>query len=376
MKRLIGIFLLTILIYPVWGQKGNKCLSGDCQNGYGSVLMSSGDTLYANFNDYRPKPYIEIHYKNGDIYKGYNYNGLPNGKGNLYANNGSLFSGLWQNGKKELTGSLIYKDGTKVYATFKSDTLFGPSLLKNGCIAGDCVYGLGSYVFAGGQKYNGNFFGGLKHGKGSFEYADGRIYNGEFFLDTIQGYGTMRYSDGSYYEGIYYKGERSGYGTFSDAKSGRKLSGIWKQGVFVKSIIVKEQNECLSGDCENGKSKIKFGLYSDCPACIYVGSFKDGDKDGYGELDIPDGRQIKGFWKKNRFLYEDTVVNACNLGDCVNGFGRYDWESREMYLGFWKKDKRDFFGKNIFDTGNTYIGFWKADKKNGWGVNSLKSCSG
>jgi len=368
MKKVL-LYLFLLLSLNCYSQRKKDCISGNCENGFGILLTKQKDTIYAMFSNKIAKPYFELHYKNGDIYKGYQFNNLPNGKGVMYYSSGDKYIGIWKNGHRQLTGSLIYADSTKIYADFESDKLVSPTLLKTGCIAGDCVYGLGSYIYANGTRYNGNFFGGLKNGKGSLEYPDGSIFTGEFILDTINGYGTTRYADGSYYEGMYLKGVRSGYGNFHNAKSTEDLQGLWIRGRFKKKLIVPEENTCLSGnDCENGKVKIKYGLYSDCPMCIYEGEMENGYRKGIGVLTYPDKSTISGFWEKDKYLRADTFSNSCNLGDCVTGYGRFDWISGEMYDGFWKNDKRSFFGKNKFKTGNLYIGFWKNDKKDGWGV--------
>jgi hypothetical protein len=65
MRKLLSLFSLMILLHTnVWAQ---KCLSGDCVNGFG-----------------------KYEYKNGDVYEGYSKGGYKNGKGKMAYANGDI----------------------------------------------------------------------------------------------------------------------------------------------------------------------------------------------------------------------------------------------------------------------------------------------
>ncbi|MCK5538571.1 MAG: hypothetical protein KAI79_17230 [Bacteroidales bacterium] len=373
MKNIIIIQLLILLSLSTFSQNNGKCISGNCKDGDGKVLLKSGDTLIARFRKERPFPYGEIHYKNQNIYTGYIYKNLPNGAGQMIYSDGTIYNGFWENGKRQLYGSIQYLDGTRIYAFFDNDILTGPSSMKTGCLAGNCVEGSGSYIYADGAKYNGNFWGTLKHGKGNYEFKSGIVYMGDWVLDTIQGYGTMRYPNGDYYEGQFVKGDRSGYGKFHNSLTKQKIIGLWENGEFIESIVLPNENEYLSGNRENGAAEIKYGAYSQWPGSFYKGNLKDGKKDGFGKLVTIDGNEIYGYWQKGSFLKTDTIDNRCNLGDCIDGYGLYDWASGEYYVGFWQQDRRCYYGTNYFASGNKYSGFWKKDKKDGYGVHTYNN---
>jgi len=48
------------------------------------------------------------------------------------------------------------------------------------CIEGNCVDGQGTYIYASGDKYNGEFKESKMHGQGTFITTDGSTYAGEF----------------------------------------------------------------------------------------------------------------------------------------------------------------------------------------------------
>jgi hypothetical protein len=74
-----------------------------------------------------------------------------------------------------------------------------------------------------------------------------------------------------------------------------------------------------------------------------------------------------------KYIKKDTLADRCNSGDCVTGFGLYDWASGAYYQGFWRNDRRCFYGINRFSSGSEYRGFWQMDKKNGFGVHTFSN---
>ena len=76
---------------------------------------------------------------------------------------------------------------------------------------------------------------------------------------------------------------------------------------------------------------------------IYMGSWRDGKRDGQGTLTISDGGKYVGEWK-------DGVVN---------GQGTLTFPDGGKYVGEWKDGKRDGQGTETFSDGRKYIGEWK-----------------
>ena len=114
--------------------------------------------------------YKEIKYdfenKNDEIkrvkYIGQVLNGVPEGKGTIYWNEGSRYEGDWKNNKKEGKGILYWSSG---------------------------------------NRYEGEFKNGAYDGKGIMYYTDGDRYEGEWKKDNKEGKGIYYFNNGNRYEG-------------------------------------------------------------------------------------------------------------------------------------------------------------------------------
>ena len=75
------------------------------------------------------------------------------------------------------------------------------------CLEGDCVNGLGAYLFPDGAAYVGEYKNGQAHGHGSYKFPDGTEWLGEFKEDSMNGWGTYEYADGTTKTGLIENGE-------------------------------------------------------------------------------------------------------------------------------------------------------------------------
>lgn len=57
---------------------------------------------------------------------------------------------------------------------------------------------------------------------------------------------------------------------------------------------------------------------------------------------------------------------GCVYGDCENGWGKWEYENG-YYEGFWKNGKRDGYGRYNWNTGQVYYGFYKDNRWEGFG---------
>ena len=114
-------FLLTFFfLFLSTAVFADSCVSGDCDNGYGTYVWDSGEFK-------------------GDKYVGENKNNLADGQ-----------------------GTYTYADGEKYVGEFRNNAFEG----------------LGTYTYASGDKYVGEFKNDVRHGQGTFTYADGFIETG------------------------------------------------------------------------------------------------------------------------------------------------------------------------------------------------------
>jgi hypothetical protein len=75
----------------------------------------------------------------------------------------------------------------------------------------------------------------------------------------------------------------------------------------------------------------------------YVGSWKDGERNGQGTFSSPDGDKYVGEWKNGK----------------KNGQGTYTWKDGRKYLGEYKDGKRHGQGTQTWSDGMKYVGEWK-----------------
>ncbi|XP_045483053.1 MORN repeat-containing protein 4 homolog [Harmonia axyridis] len=103
--------------------------------------------------------------------------------GEFHFNDDSQYVGTWNSsGKPHGEGHLLFQDGTR-YSGFFENGKFN---------------GLGILVFPDGARYEGEFHRGWFHGFGTFWRADNMRYEGEFRGGQINGLGSMSFSDGTH----------------------------------------------------------------------------------------------------------------------------------------------------------------------------------
>ena len=139
MKKL----LLILLCVPLIGMgQQTGCISGDCENGYGTY----------------------VYYPSGDKYVGEFKNKNRNGQGTMDWNDGYKYVGEWQDGHR---------------------------------------HGQGIFTSPSGDKYVGEYKYNEKDGKGTYTYSNGEHYVGEWKGNKLHGQGTMTWNTGDKYVGEY-----------------------------------------------------------------------------------------------------------------------------------------------------------------------------
>jgi hypothetical protein len=183
-------FWLTVLPAAVFA---DQCLEGDCVNGKGTMLYSTGHKYVGDF-------------KNG-MREGEGFMTLPGGrtlKGRFEGNaifqgtytdpDGSVYTGSWEFRERNGRGTLKYPDGRVYEGEFRSDQRDGK----------------GTMTWPSGRRYEGDFARGRRTGKGTMTYPDGRVYTGDFVDGELTGRGVMTSPDGRRQEGGFVNGKYTG----------------------------------------------------------------------------------------------------------------------------------------------------------------------
>ncbi len=143
------------------------------------------------------------------------------------------------------------------------------------CISGNCINGVGTFVYEDNSKYAGFFVAGKPHGNGVLIGWDGSKYSGPFVKGKKQGLGKWISANGDVYTGNFANDTFEGKGRIAYA-NGDTYLGDWKSGY-------------ASGT----------GTYTFSDGHKYTGSFQMGDFSGFGRLTEVNGNYYEGAWLKN-----------------------------------------------------------------------------
>lgn len=178
MKKLqLYSLIISVVLLPVSqsaiGQ--DKCIAGDCENGYGELQCDCGY-----------------------LYKG------------------------------------EFKSGEKTFGT-----LFKEELHYTGEFNHDMPWGKGAIYFADSSSYRGAFSGASPHGYGRYYTASGKLYKGMMQNGNYEGFGIQFPDSGDlsfYYAGEFQSDIKTGYGV---QKSGDTVRfGLFKKDNFKHGIIL------------------------------------------------------------------------------------------------------------------------------------------
>ncbi len=142
MKRiLLFVFVSLFAIGCASIEKSDVCISGDCQNGQGTMTWPDGTKYIGEFK-----------------------NGKPNGQGKKEYSDGFKYVGEFKDGERNGQGTMTYPDGTKYVGQWKDWTMNGQ----------------GTMTYPDGSQYVGEFKDGERNGQGTMTYPDGTKEAGEF----------------------------------------------------------------------------------------------------------------------------------------------------------------------------------------------------
>ena len=162
---------LTILLFvgllSASGALADECIEGDCVNGTGTMVYSTGHKFTGGFKE-----------------------GMRHGKGVMLMPGKRKIVGVWQD--NEITeGTITYSDGRTYTGHWKFRERTGQ----------------GTLTWSDGRKYTGEFKNDQRHGKGTLIYPDGRKYVGDFKFGERTGQGTLYMPDGTKLVGEFKDGE-------------------------------------------------------------------------------------------------------------------------------------------------------------------------
>ncbi len=188
-------------------------------------------------------------------------------------------------------------------------------------------------------SYEGEWKNGKRDGLGTLIKKDVAIFIGEFIEDKVNGFGKLLDECGDEYIGYWKESQAHGLGIYNK-KGVISYKGKWNKD---------KQNE--------------FGIEK-WPKLEYIGEYLNGNKEGYGVLNIRDGiyegqmkdGNINGigcFIFKDKRKYEGEFVN-----NKIEGYGILTWPDGKVFVGSFKNDLEHGFGV-FYTSKKIYIGFWQ-----------------
>lgn len=259
----------------------SQCLSGDCINGKGKYDF--GWCMYeGEFKDGKMEGMGTIDYGGGEKYTGQFSAGKENGKGMYY----------YSDGRSE---NVEYVNGTKVRIPTTVD--MKPAPADTSCIEGDCVNGIGTYVFKSGNKYEGQWRNCKREGWGRVTFSNGDVYEGDFFDNEFHGKGTYYFNNGTKYEGEYVNGkEMNGYytspsGGWAEISGGQLVEKPQPQIIYSNGAQAQEKKRGNCPKCFGHGQRFKMAVY-DYTNVTYTTNYNDGNGRSWSEYKGSGTRQV------------------------------------------------------------------------------------
>ena len=189
-------------MFPVFVYGQMKCISGDCFNGQGTLIMANGGRYVGEFKEFsrNGQGTYTFHYMN-EKYVGEWKDNRKHGQGTL-TNNKFKYEGQFLYGTKHGQGTMTESNGDKYVGEFKDGK-------KNG---------QGTMTESNGDKYVGEFKDGKKNGQGTSTGPNGYKYVGEWKDGYMDGQGTSTGPNGYKYVGEWKDGKKNGQGTLIKSK--------------------------------------------------------------------------------------------------------------------------------------------------------------
>ena len=174
-------------------------------HGKGWLKLTSGDIYIGEFREGLFDGTGRYKYSNGDSYFGGWKKGVMNGRGTYTFKSGKVLDGEFVNGEPKQT--LVKKDEDRIHvqegataSVTKTDNL---SLVTKDCTTGVCHEELGVFYYSDGSKFIGEFKNGNPDGIGRCEYINGDLYEGGFKNHSPHGKGIMHFASGQKYAAIW-----------------------------------------------------------------------------------------------------------------------------------------------------------------------------
>eukprot|EP00435_Cladocopium_sp_Y103_P024266 s2598_g5.t4 len=218
--------------------------------------------------------------------------------------NGSVYEGQWVGPAREGHGVQTWPDGACYTGQWVKDGLqlliaTGDASSGGDNLLTDKAQGMGKFVHAAGDWYEGQYLDDMQHGYGVAMYMDGSKYTGNFWCDKHHGDGVEVWPDGKRFQGTYYQGIKHGQGTFRWPDGSSYIGNFEANNLSGIGTYAWADGRSYTGEWEKNTMHGK-GTFSYGDGRSYTGDFFEDVKHGHGVFSWPDGRQYDGEWKNGK----------------------------------------------------------------------------
>lgn len=240
MKKILLCAILAIFSITVQAQQ-NKCVSGDCGNGFGVCEFQNGDKYEGEFVNYHLHGFGKYTDAMGNVYTGDFKDDKFNGVGKFVRTDGTWYIGEFLNGKRHGSGTQWYSKTFKDKGKWENDRFIADAEFE------DFVVSDGYDFCASFQKIlksSANGFAAVKGAQIS-EYIKGSYY----CTEKVKELTAVEINETEGYKGTWFKGD--------------KTEGLKKLEELNKQIEKCTQSGCCSykADFKNGVD-VKYWEYS------------------------------------------------------------------------------------------------------------------
>ncbi|KAI4807482.1 hypothetical protein KUCAC02_027288 [Chaenocephalus aceratus] len=244
-------------------------------------------------------------FEGGHVYKGMFSKGFMDGPGVFTQAGGLKYEG-------EFVCNMLVGRGTLTWPDASS---------YEGEVLNAIRHGTGTYRCANnGVLYTGQWDQGKRHGKGVVYFKQGKKtswYKGDWVKNNREGWGTRCYPSGNTYSGEWKNNLRHGEGSMRWLKLGQQYVGMWQNGVQhgngTHVWILRRadgsqysQRNQYAGDFVQGQRHGQ-GTFRYAGGAIYEGQWRNNKKHGRGKFTFEDGHVFEG-----EFVHDEMTTNNLN----------------------------------------------------------------
>ena len=248
------------IYYGNWNKDGEM-------EGYGIYYLNDRQIITEGVWNNGNIVFGRIFLTNGDIYEGEMKNSIPDGKGKLiFVKNKEKYIGDFKMGEMTGIGTFTFEDNTEYSGDIENGIFNGKGNMKwengteySGYFVDSTLCGEGTIKNIQNEKYEGNFDKNEFNGEGTYYFNNGDIYKGNFEYGIKKGNGTYTRNDNVIFEGNWNDDLPNGNGVIT--YSGNQLKGFWRNGAFVGSSRMEEENMETFSNIDKNIKPYKFNIF-------------------------------------------------------------------------------------------------------------------